>query len=140
MDFDVELERAPGSSIQDTRIRVTIKAASVNTKSNLRDDHLREEDFFHVEKHPDIVFTSSKSEVTENGYLATGMLDFIGDKKPIDVRYSYNGKGTLKDGREFIAFRGEVAFDRYEYGMKPIPGTGAEIILNFRLELVRKNE
>jgi polyisoprenoid-binding protein YceI len=105
----------------------------------LRDDHLREEDFFNVEKYPNIVFTSSKTVLGEKGYNAIGTLELIGNKKPITISYSYNGKGKLEDGREFLAFRGEVTFDRYEYGMKPVAMTEAEVTLSFRLELVRKD-
>jgi polyisoprenoid-binding protein YceI len=85
------------------------------------------------------VFTSSLSELGDSGYKAIGELELIGNKKPIIVSYSYNGKGKLEDGREFLAFRGEVTFDRYEYGMKPVAMTEAEVTLSFRLELVKKD-
>src|SRR3982751_6410889 len=41
-----------------TTVIVTIQAASINTRNAQRDEHLRSNDFFAMESHPAITFTS----------------------------------------------------------------------------------
>src|SRR5258708_38102863 len=41
------------------RVEATIEAASIETRNEQRDGHLKSEDFFHVEKFPTLRFTST---------------------------------------------------------------------------------
>src|ERR1039457_1339001 len=43
-------------------VSVTIKAASIDTRTQQRDDHLRSPDFFEADKYPDLSFTSTVVE------------------------------------------------------------------------------
>ena len=53
--------------------RVVLKAASVDTRNDDRDNHLRSADFFDVEKWPDITFESTQiEEVSDNAYVVSG--------------------------------------------------------------------
>ena len=49
-----------GTTAKAVEVDVTIKAASINTKNEQRDTHLRSADFFEVQKYPLIVFKSKK--------------------------------------------------------------------------------
>ncbi len=55
-------------------IEAAIEAASVNTRDETRDTHLRSADFLEVEKHPEIRFQSKRA--TSQG---KGKLDVVGD-------------------------------------------------------------
>src|SRR5215467_3255974 len=60
---------------ENSSVTLSIDASSVDTNTADRDQHLRSEDFFHVENHPTITFTSST--ITKTGpdtYDLTGTL------------------------------------------------------------------
>ena len=47
-----------GDGLEDSSVEIEIDAASVETKTDMRDDHLRSGDFFDVERFPKITFRS----------------------------------------------------------------------------------
>ena len=83
LDFDP-------SRPEDARVEVSIAAGTLWSGEPERDDHLRSEDFLHVERHPTIDFRSTKVEpVARNQYRVTGDLTIRGVPRPVtlDVRY-----------------------------------------------------
>jgi len=69
--------------------KVAFDAASIWTGQPERDDHLRSEDFLHVERFPTISFRSTKVEPgARNEYRVTGDLTIRGVTRPVtlDVR------------------------------------------------------
>lgn len=82
---------------------VCIKAATVNTGEEDRDNHLKEKDFFHVKKYPKICFKSTSMLQTKAGYLVTGQLTIKGKSKAVNIPFTYTNrtfKGTLKVNRK----------------------------------------
>jgi len=75
-----------------SKVEVTIDTASVNTKNQKRDDHLRGPEFFDAAKHPKMTFKSTKIEkgATANAFKVTGDLTIRGVTKPVvlDVELS----------------------------------------------------
>src|SRR5215212_10132837 len=53
-------------------IDVSIAAASIDTRTEARDNHLRSADFFDVEKVPEILFVSTKALRTDDGWKVEG--------------------------------------------------------------------
>jgi polyisoprenoid-binding protein YceI len=66
-------------------IDVTIDAASIDTRDEKRDAHLRSADFFDVEKFPTITFKSTKVSPTSDGYQAVGDLTIHGVTKQVTL-------------------------------------------------------
>ena len=62
VDYDAD-------NLAQSRIDVTIEAASVNTRNEGRDKHIRTADFFDVENHPTITFRSKRVEKAGEGRL-----------------------------------------------------------------------
>jgi polyisoprenoid-binding protein YceI len=62
VDYDAD-------NLAQSRIEVTIEAASVNTRNEGRDKHIRTADFFDVENHPTITFRSKRVEKAGEGRL-----------------------------------------------------------------------
>lgn len=90
---------------------VSIDAASVNTDNDMRDDHLRKEAYFDVEKYPRIRLVSSTvTEVDRNGhYRLTGKLTIKGTTKEISFPFLATPVG------EGYIFKGEFSIKRRDF-------------------------
>lgn len=109
-DADVKLDAANWGN---SSVSITIDAASINTRVERRDGHLRSADFFDVEKHPTITFKSVSIKSTGANKLdITGDLTVRGTTKRITVPASmvFYEQGT---GR----FRGTFTLNRMDYGV-----------------------
>ena len=69
---------------QDTVVRIAIPVASVNTHEPQRDAHLRDPDFFYVEKFPTMSFCSTEVATREGGGMTLmGDLTLRGVTRPV---------------------------------------------------------
>lgn len=78
---------APGNDFTNAVAEMTIKANSVNTDNEKRDEHLRSADFFDVEKYPNITFKSTsftKGKVAGQ-WVIVGNLTMHGVTKPVSL-------------------------------------------------------
>jgi len=57
------------NDITKSKIRASIDAGTINTREPQRDAHLKSEDFFHVENHPDLTFNSTSISRNADGEL-----------------------------------------------------------------------
>ncbi|MCO4101435.1 MAG: YceI family protein [Gemmatimonas sp.] len=109
-DADVKLD---ATKWENSTVAITIDVASINTRVERRDGHLKSADFFDVEKHPNITFKSvSIKQTGPNKLDITGDLTVRGTTKRIVVPAStvfYEGGA----GR----FRGTFAINRRDYGV-----------------------
>jgi polyisoprenoid-binding protein YceI len=82
-------------------LELDIDASSLDTGNGQRDRHLRGADFFHVEQHPHVRFTSTHVSDLENGkLLVEGELEAAGKKAPVSFEASRHYFG---DDLEFEA-------------------------------------
>lgn len=95
----------------------SIQSASVNTANEMRDKHLRSEDFFFVDKFPEITFKSSKVEkVSDSEYKVTGALTMRGVTKVMTLPVSFLGEMKGMDGKMLAGFAITTKLDRKEFG------------------------
>lgn len=103
----------------DARIEVTIKASSINTENPDRDAHLRSADFFDSEKHPDVTFTSTKTDVKGSNALAIeGDLTIRGITKRVVLDAKFKGKAVNPWGHVIAAFKASAVINRKEWGLR----------------------
>ncbi|MBA5867926.1 MAG: polyisoprenoid-binding protein [Nitrospira sp. CR1.3] len=98
-------------------IEATIKAASVNTNHEKRDAHLRNPDFFDIEKHPLITYRMKNYKKTADGYAAVGDLTLRGVTKEIMLTGNFNGVTKDPWGNMRAGFNGEGKLNRKDFGM-----------------------
>jgi polyisoprenoid-binding protein YceI len=96
----------------------TIKAASIDTKNEDRDKHLRSADFFDVEKYPEITFVSSKiTKSGEQAFAVTGTLTMHGVAKTVTLPVSFLGEVKDPWGNTKAGFEIGTDIDRKDYGI-----------------------
>jgi polyisoprenoid-binding protein YceI len=108
----------PGD-IGGSSVELSIDAAGVNTGIQKRDDHLRSQDFFSVEKYPVISFKSvSIDSVGGNRAKVAGEQAIRGIIRRIVVETAFRGpvKDPLGDGMS-VGFTGSAVIDREDFGM-----------------------
>lgn len=98
-------------------VDVTIGAASIDTRVEARDTHLKSADFFDVEKYPELRFVSTKVQRTDDGYTLTGDLTIRGVTKPVTLTVSEEGTGVDPWGNQKAAYSATGKFSRSEFGL-----------------------
>lgn len=126
----------------------TIEAASVNTKDEKRDGHLKGADFFDVEKTPQITFASTGiSPIKENRFTVKGNLTIRGITKPVTLDGTFNGVASDPWGNDRAAFSATTTINRTDYGItwnKTLDKggllVGNEVTLSIEVEGILKKE
>ena len=115
----------------DAVIDFSVDVASINTDNEMRDKHLKSDDFFNAEKFPKITFsTSSIKKIDGNNYSLEGNLQIrdVTKKVKFDVIY----KGTVKDpyGNTKAGFKATTTINRLDYGLKwnALTETGGAVV------------
>ena len=73
-----------GEQPEDSWVEVTADPATVDTRNETRDNHLRSPDFLHIENFPEIKFRSTKVELLGGPALrVTGDLTIRGVTRPL---------------------------------------------------------
>jgi polyisoprenoid-binding protein YceI len=98
--------------------KVTIKAASIDTRNADRDAHLRSNDFFAMDEYPEIVFESTSAEKVDDAtYRLAGDLTIRGVTRPISIDFDFTGSATDPFGNKRVGFEGSVQVNRKDWGV-----------------------
>ena len=107
------------SDPKEDRVEATIEAASIQTRDEQRDAHLKSADFFHVEKFPTLHFKSTEVSVVGEGELSVeGELTIHGVTKK--VRFAVEGPTPpAKDpwGNTRIGLSATTKINRKDFGL-----------------------
>lgn len=114
--FDGEIEQAPGSDVP-AAIEVTIDAASIDTRDEQRDAHLRSADFFDVERFPSLTFSSTRVEGSGEEFTLHGELTIHGVTKEIALRGTFEGRASDPWGGQRIAYSAHAKINRKDFGL-----------------------
>jgi len=102
---------------QSSSVEAVLKAASLDTRTDQRDQHLRSADFLDVEKFPEIKFRSTRIQGGKESFKLTGDLTIRDVTKPITLDVEF--EGTTRDpwGGERIGFSAKGKIDRRDFGL-----------------------
>jgi polyisoprenoid-binding protein YceI len=127
-------------------VEATIEAASIDTRNEKRDEHLRSPDFLDVAKFPTITFKSTRVAKAGDGWKLTGDLTLHGVTKPVVLDVS-NVTAPTKDpwGNTRIGASASTKINRQDFGIvfnKTLDGGGVlvgdEITITIDVEVVKK--
>ncbi len=127
------------ADLSKSSVEVTIEAASISTRDEKRDNHLKSADFFDVAKFPTLTFKSTKVVAGKDGALTvTGDLTMRGVTKPVVLEGSITQTITDPQGntRRGASFTGKL--NRKDFGVSygPAAIVGDEVKLDIQAELV----
>ena len=113
--FDVTIVTAEDP--RDSTIEATIDVASVNTKVEARDQHLRTSDFFLVDEHPTMTFVSTAFDGDADDFTVTGDLTLRGVTKPVVLKGEFGGIMTDGYGQTKAGATASTKINRHDFGV-----------------------
>lgn len=117
---------------------VTIQVASVNTKSDKRDEHLRSPDFFDAAKFPTITFKSEKVETKGGKNVMVGTLTMHGVAKKVEIPFELSGPVADPWKNTRVGLEGSFTLDRQDYGVAGgVPVVGNEVKIEISTEFLQ---
>ena len=107
-----------GTDLTRSTVQLTIQAASIDTRNEQRDGHLRSNDFLAMEEYPQITFVSTAVEQTgPTGFEVTGDLTIKGVTNSVTIPFEFEGAATDPFGNQRVGFEGSVVINRKDYGV-----------------------
>lgn len=128
------------ANLAGSKIDVTVDIASIDTNNEMRDKHLRTEDYFNADVNKTAQFVSTKIEpgADDKTFKVTGDLKFMGQSKPLTATFNWGGIGS--DPRAGTRTAGDATFtlNRPEWGVgKPGGGLGDEVTVRVAIEATK---
>lgn len=114
------------SKLSTSTFNITIDVNTVNTSIDMRDKHLKDEEYFNTEKYSAISFVSTSIKASDNGYTASGALTIKGVSKNISFPFT-----AVKQNGSML-FTGSFSINRKDFdvgGTSAVLGNNVDISL-----------
>lgn len=116
-DFEAKIEADP-ADLTTADIEFSIDVASLDTRNQDRETHLKSADFFDAENHPKMTFTATKIvKQGDDEYDITGDLTVRGTTRSETFHATFEGQGKNPWGQEVAGFSAEGKINRQDYGL-----------------------
>lgn len=128
---------------KNSEVNITIKTASIDMDDEKWDEHMKNEDFFDVEKFPEMSFKSNAIDITgDNTANIKGDLTILGVTKPVTLETKFNKAGKHAFSGKYVAgFSATTQINRSDYGMDyGLPLVGDEVNIILEVEAIRDRE
>jgi polyisoprenoid-binding protein YceI len=107
-----------GDEMARASVDVEIDTASLDTRDERRDGHLRSADFFDVENFPTITFKSTRVEpLGEDRARLIGDLTIKGVTREVALDVTLNGQGRNPYGKVIAAAEASTSINRKDFGL-----------------------
>ena len=115
-DFAVEAD-IDENDLTASRGTVTVKTASVDTREQQRDAHLRSADFFDAETYPDMTFVIKRVDGADGDYLITGDLTIKDVTREVALDAEITGPVADPWGNTRLGLSARGKLNRKDYGL-----------------------
>ena len=129
---------------KNSTVEAKLNAASIDSRTEQRDNHLRSADFLDVEKYPEIRFKSKRIEGNKTEFKLVGDLTIRDITREVVLDVQYEGRTKDPWGGERVGFSASGKIDRREFGLtwNLLLETGGltvgnEIKINIEVEAVK---
>ncbi|MGR6086982.1 MAG: YceI family protein [Arcticibacter sp.] len=103
----------------DAKVDFSIKVNSINTDNQMRDDHLKSDDFFNANKYSEINFKGRQMKAAGKGkYKLTGDLTIRDVTKTVTLDVVYSGTATDPWGNTKAGFKITGKINRFDYKLQ----------------------
>jgi polyisoprenoid-binding protein YceI len=133
---------------EQPRLEGAVEVASIDIEEEQFKGHLMSPEFFDVENHPQLKFSSSELAVDDDGRVRlSGELEIRGQTHTVNAVGRFARVGAYLDGKERVGFSVEAALDRRDFGLNwnaDLPSGGQaleyEVAINVELQFVAEAE
>ncbi len=127
-----------GEGFENASIELSADVDSINTDNTDRDNHLRTADFFDSKNFPALTFKSTSiKRVSDNKYLLTGELTFLGVTKTVELDLTAVVATHPFNQKTIAGFKGTGSIKRSDFGLAP---STPNIVLGDKVEIVANAE
>jgi len=110
--------RVVDGDIRTARLEVVIDAASIDTRVDQRDEHLRSADFLHADHYPKLTFTSRRVErVADDRLEVTGDLTIRDVTREVMLAVTEHGRVTDPWGGVRAGYGATTTLNRKDWGL-----------------------
>jgi polyisoprenoid-binding protein YceI len=127
-----------GDTPETSSVHVSIDAASIDSGTADRDNHLRSPDFLDVESFPTLTFKSTAVRANGDGYLVDGDLTIRDTTKPVTLEMTFDGTATDPWGNTKAAFTATTSINREDWGLTwnvPLEKGGVLVSKDIKIEI-----
>ncbi len=123
----------------DSKFNFTVDVASINTEIEARDNHLKSADFFDVENHKTITFTSTSfQKAGKNTFKLEGNMTMHGVTKKMNFVVTYGGEAKDHYGNERAGFTINGKLKRSDFQVNGAKGVVAdEVAFNLNFNFIK---
>jgi len=126
---------AAKADLTDAKINFTVDVNSINTGVEMRDNHLKTDDFFNAAQYPTMTFESVLfKKVKGNNYALAGKLTIRDVTKDVVFAVVYGGTAKDQQGNTKAGFTATTTVNRLDYNIKYDP-TGAGVAKDIKVTL-----
>lgn len=120
------------ADLTDSKVNFTVNTASINTSVEMLDKHLKTDDFFNIERYPNMTFVSTSFKKAANKsiniYHLRGKLTIKNVTKEVVFIVNYGGNVKDQQGNTKAVFLANTTINRLDYNMKYPPQLVLELL------------
>ncbi|CAN5907590.1 YceI family protein [soil metagenome] len=122
-------------------VTAAVDLSSIDTRDEGRDGHLRSSDFFDVETHPSMTFTSTSVTPRGNDYQVVGDLTIKDVTRTVELDLEFHGISPDPWGGTRAGFTAETELSRKDFGIDfNIPLDGGGVVIGDKIKVVLEVE
>lgn len=115
--FQGSMQSTSDDSFENAQIEFSLDVDSIDTNQEMRDGHLKGEEFFDAAKYPTIKFESTSFVKDGDSYKVTGNLTMKDVTKPVTLEAEYGGSAVDFYGNHKAGFEVTGKINRKEFGL-----------------------
>jgi polyisoprenoid-binding protein YceI len=133
-DFDATIVTAADPLASS--VTATINLASITTRNEQRDDHIRSADFFEVQTHPTMTYRSTGVRSAGDAWVLDGELSLHGVSRSVPLTLELNGFTPDPYGGQRAGFSAAAEINRRDFGIDiSVPMDGGGVVVGDKIAI-----